>query len=159
MTVSKATDAILTKSGLVKQVWDFTLDDSGDINTDDFFDTAILMSLFAEKRATSSEVPDSVKRRGWIGNESNDDNFEIGSKIWLYEQARLDSDTLNGIKSAALDGLNWFIKRGYAVNFAADVALISGIVTLQIDIFRPNSPVDRRFFDLWSASGITSSET
>lgn len=117
------------------------------------------MSIFAERRASSSEVPDSRRRRGWIGNESNLDGFEIGSKVWLFEQARLNRDTLNGITTAAVDGLEWFLDRGFMVNLAIDTVLVDGQVTLQIDIFRPNSKVDRRFFDLWDASGVTSSET
>lgn len=158
MTVGKNTDAVLTKSGPVPGVWDFTLDDAGGINTDDFFDTALLMSIFAERRASASEVPNSQQRRGWIGNESNADGFEIGSKVWLFEQARLSHDTFNGITSAATDGLQWLIDDGFAINIVVNTLLISGTVTLQIDIFRPNSPVDRRFFDLWDASGVTSSE-
>lgn len=158
MTVQSTTDAVLTKQGPVSGHWDITIDSTGDINTEDFLDTALLMSLLTEKRASPSEVPDSRARRGWIGNESNADNFEIGSKIWLFEQARLDRDTLNGITTAAVDGLQWFLDRDFMVNLAVDTALIDGAVTLQIDIFRPNSPVDRRFFDLWNASGVTSSE-
>lgn len=159
MTVATTTDAVLTQQGPVAGRWDITIDSTGDINTEDFFDTALLMSIFAERRASSSEVPDSRRRRGWIGNESNVDGFEIGSKVWLFEQARLNRDTLNGITTAAIDGLQWFLDRGFMVNLAIDTVLADGQVTLQIDIFRPNSKVDRRFFDLWDASGVTSSET
>lgn len=156
MTVNATTDAVLSRTDIAK--WDLTIDSTGDILTADFFDTALLMSLFAEKRASESEVPVSRFRRGWIGNESFSDDFEIGSKIWLFEQSRLTRDTLNGITSAAVEGLQWFLNRGFAINLAVDTVLIQGVVTLQIDIFRPNSKVDRRFFGLWDGSGVTSSE-
>lgn len=163
MTINKTTDAVLgprdigvLEPNIIK--WDLSIDATGDILTADFFDTSLLMSLYAEKRASESEVPDSRLRRGWIGNESFTDNFEIGSKIWLFEQARLDRDTLNGITSAAVEGLQWILNRRFAVNLAVDTVLLKGKVTLQIDIFRPNSKVDRRFFSLWDASGVTSSE-
>lgn len=138
--------------------WDISIDSTGDILTADFFDTALLVSLYAEKRASESEVPDSRLRRGWIGNESFSDGFEIGSKIWLFEQARLDRDTLNGITSAAIESLQWLLDDGFAINLAVDTVLLDGKVTLQIDIFRPNSKVDRRFFSLWESSGMTSVE-
>ncbi len=156
MTVNATTDAVLSRTSSAK--WDLTIDATGDILTADFFDTAMLMSIFAEKRASESEVPESRFRRGWIGNESFSDDFEIGSKIWLFEQARLNRDTLNGITSAAIEGLEWFLNRQFAINLIVDTVLIEGVVTLQIDIFRPNSKVDRRFFSLWDGSGTTSSE-
>lgn len=156
MTIDATTDAVLSRTGLAK--WDLSIDATGDILTADFFDTALLMSLFAERRASDSEILESIFRRGWIGNESFSDGFEIGSKIWLFEQSRLNRDTLNGITSAAVEGLQWFLNKGIAINLAVDTALLDGTVTLQIDIFRPNSKVDRRFFSLWDASGVTNSE-
>jgi len=156
MTINATTDAVLSRTETAK--WDLTIDSTGDILTADFFDTALLMSLYTEKRASESEVSESRFRRGWIGNESFVDGFEIGSKIWLFEQSRLNRDTLNGITSAAIEGLQWFLNRGFAINLAVDTVLLKGIVTLQVDIFRPNSKVDRRFFRLWDGSGVTSSE-
>lgn len=156
MTITATTDAVLSRTETAK--WDLTIDSTGDILTADFFDTALLMSLYTERRASESEVSESRFRRGWIGNESFTDGFEIGSKIWLFEQSRLNRDTLNGITSAAIEGLQWFLNRGFAINLAVDTVLVQGIITLQIDIFRPNSKVDRRFFSLWDGSGVTSSE-
>ncbi len=156
MTIEATTDAILSRTENAK--WDLTIDGTGDILTADFFDTAMLMSIFAEKRASESEVPESRFRRGWIGNESFTDDFEIGSKIWLFEQARIDRDTLNGITSAAIEGLEWFLTRGFALNLIVNTVLVAGTVTLEVEIFRPNSKVDRRFFDLWDGSGVTNSE-
>lgn len=138
--------------------WDISLDGSGDILTEDFFDTAILVSLFAQRRASESEVLLSHLRRGWIGNESFENDFEIGSKIWLYEQARTSRDTMNGISAAASEGLQWLIDQGFATNIDVATVLVDGEVNLQIDIFRPNSKVDRRFYSLWNASGVTSVE-
>lgn len=162
MTVGLTTDAVLRTRvvevpGFEEQQikYDISIDDDGDIETQDFFDTSILMSLFTNRRASSSEVPVSQYRQGWIGNESFDNDFEIGSKIWLFEQARIDRDTLNGITSAAVESLQWLIDQGFAVSIEVDTVLIQNVATLQIDIFRPNSKVDRRFYDLWNASGVT----
>ena len=49
MSVGKTTDAVLAADST--GLYDFSLDASGDILTEDFFDTAILMSLFCERRA------------------------------------------------------------------------------------------------------------
>lgn len=135
--------------------FDFTLDSTGDILTEDFFDTSILMSLFTDRRASASEVPISQNRRGWIGNEFFEDNFEIGSKLWLFDQSVLNQDVTNSIQDAAKTALEWLVDDGYAIRI--DVRVIKGntSVTLEVDIFRSNSKVEHRFYDLWQASGIT----
>lgn len=146
------TDAVLSKNVRVAGLFDFSLTDDGDILTEDFFDTAILMSFFCEKRAADSEVPVSQRRRGWIGNESTP-GFEIGSKIWLYEQSRVDRDTLNGINSAADESLQWMIQDEIAVAVRSSSIFKDGTITLESAIERPNSPVEKRYFTLWEGTG------
>jgi len=151
MSVAK-TDAVLTKDGRVKGLFDFSLTTDGDILTQDFFDTAILMSFFCERRAASSEVQVSRNRRGWVGNESTP-GFEIGSKIWLYEQARITRTTLNGVVNAANDSLNWMIDDKIAISRSASATTTIDGITLTVDIARPNSRVEKRFFKLWENTG------
>lgn len=133
-------------------IYDFTLDSEGDISTKDFLDTSILMSLFAERRATASEVPASHRRRGWIGNELS--NFEIGSKTWMFEQARLSRDTLSGILSAAREAFKWIVddKIALSVEVSSEFTLNSAIA-ITIILTRPNSKVEKRFFELWENTG------
>jgi len=142
-------DAVLAK---VNGVFDFSLTADGDILTEDFFDTAILMSLLCERRAASSEVPASERRRGWIGNESTPD-FEIGSKIWIYEQARLTRTTMNGIGNASDEALQWMVDDDIAVSVRSNTSLSNDTIGLEAIIERPNSIVERRFFELWDNTG------
>jgi len=153
MSVPK-TDAVLTKEGRVPGLFDFSLTDDGDILTEDFFDTAILMSFYCERRAASSEVPNSRDRRGWIGNESTP-GFEIGSKIWLYEQARITRTTINGLVDAANDSLQWMIDDDIAISKSASATPTTDSIGLTVDIVRPNSEVERRFFELWQNTGLS----
>lgn len=147
-------DAVLVGTSLTQ--FDFTANAEGDINTADFFDTAILVSLFEEKRASASEMPIAQRRRGWIGNESTP-NFERGSKLWLFEQARITQDTFNGITTAAQDGLQWLVDDEFASEIILDTVLLGGVPTLQVIISRPNSKVEKRFYSLWENSGVTNS--
>ena len=143
-----ATDAVLTRQ--TQNAYDFSIAENGDILTDDFFDASILVALFTDKRATSEEMPVSQLRRGWIGDESNQDGFEGGSKIWLYEQAKLTRDTLNGLATEANNALAYFVEDDIAISIFSSADLIDGVTTLTITITRPNSRVDRRFFELWN---------
>jgi phage gp46-like protein len=140
-------DAVLTDD------FDMQIGPDGDILTDDFFDTALLMSLFCERRATADEMPQSELRRGWIGNEETPD-FEIGSKLWLYEQARATLTTFRGIETVVLNGLQWFIDDGLIVNNLAKVSLNNGAITLETISERFGSTVDKRFFKLWDNTGL-----
>lgn len=134
--------------------YDFTIDENGDINTADFFDTAMLVSLLEPKRASSSEVELPEQREGWLGNTSTP-GFERGSKIWLFKQARFDRDVMNGIESAATDALSWLIDESYAIDITSTVNRLNGKVFLDIKVQRPNSITTRSELFLWDESGVT----
>ena len=132
------TDVLMTQTG---NLWDLSLDEKGDLANGDFFDSSLLYS----------EVPVSSQRRGWIGNENSD--FENGSKIWLFEQARNTRSNLNSLQSLAFNALKWMIEDGILVNIEVTASATRDGTTLQIDLFRFNSEVDRRFFRLWDNTG------
>lgn len=146
-------DACLLESD--NSTYDIQLGSDGDILTQDFFDTAIIVSLFTERRANESEVLDPALRRGWVGNESTP-GFEQGSKIWLFEQARITRSVLNGLSTAVKDALEWFVDSGFADSIdAVEVTATTTGITLSTNIRRPNSQVDRQFFTLWDNTAIS----
>lgn len=143
------TDAVLTVDSQTK-LYDFSLDESGDIKSEDFFDTSILYSLFGERRASSSEVVSPEHRRGWIGNG----DYENGSKLWLLSQARLTRNTLNLIQDEAKKSLQWLVDDGFAVSIDDPVAHISnGRVILDITVRRSRDKIDRKSYTLWENTG------
>jgi len=149
--MSADTDAVLTidpTTGL----YDISFDSDGDILTRDFFDTSLLMSLFCERRADSSEVVIPELRRGWIGSVHAE--FENGSKIWLLEQARLTKSNLNTLENEAAKALEWLVSDGFAVSIGPIVAsATNGKVILDITINRSKSRTERRHFVLWQNTG------
>lgn len=132
--------------------FDIQIAANGDILTRDFFDTALLMSLFCERRALPSEVPESERRRGWIGNESTP-GFEVGSKLWLYYQARATRTILGEVESVVVDGLQWMIDDGIAQKIVANSIFSNGQISIDVLITRPSSKVDRRYFEIWDNTG------
>lgn len=143
------TDAVLRideNTGL----YDINIGADGDIETADFFDTAILYSIFGEKRASSDEVVEPQLRRGWIGN----DDFENGSKIWLFSQARLTRSVINRIEDEAMRSLEWLVEDGLAVSIdQASVNFSDGKLALSLTIRRSRDKVERRLFTLWENTG------
>ena len=143
------TDVRMTATG---NLYDLSLDDSGDLDNGDFLDSSLLYSLLGERRASESEVPEASRRRGWLGNV--DQTFENGSKLWLYEQARISRSVLSGISSAALDGLQWLVDDGLLQDVQANATLSNSSIVLDIPLIRFDDTVEHRFFTLWNNTGI-----
>ncbi len=144
------TDAVLTIDAN-SQLHDFQLDANGDIDTEDFFDTSLLYSIFGERRADPDEMTDARRRRGWIGNGPD---FENGSKIWLLSQARLTRSNLNRLEDEASKALQWLVDDGLAVSIdQVNATLSGGRVLLDITIRRSRDKVIRRAFELWEKTG------
>lgn len=147
------TDAVLTinpSTGL----YDMQIGPDGDILAEDFFDTSILYSIFGERRASADEMLEPNQRRGWIGNDST---FENGSKVWLYEQARITRSVMNGIADEVLKSLQWLVDDGYAVSIDKPVISVTReAVLIEVTIRRPRDKVSRRFYKLWELTGRVS---
>ena len=133
-------------------VFDFTISESGDFETEDSFDTALNYSILGERRANESEVVHPPLRRGWIGNEFND--YENGSKLWLFEQERVTRTILNRIEAEARNAFIWLVNDTIAFGIETRAVLSDSKIALEVDIKRPGSDVDRRYFELWDNTGV-----
>ncbi len=142
-----ATDVILNNS---KGYYDFEWSESGDLSTLETLDTAIQMSIFNEVRASESEITESHRRRGWIGNGSSVDGFEQGSKQWLFEQERLTGSVLAELSVVVRNGLQWLIDDDIAVSIeTGNARIINGSATIEIILGRTGSEVEKKVFELW----------
>jgi len=136
--------------------FDIQIGFDGDIQTEDFFDSAIVVSLFSDRRANEAEVSESSRRRGWIGNEYTP-GFEMGSKLWIFEQSRLTRTVIGELENAARAALQWLVDEGFAVSIGEITArpFGNGGLALEVEIFRTTSIVTRRYFELWQNTGVT----
>jgi phage gp46-like protein len=134
-------------------VFDIEIGFDGDIQTEDSFDTYIKVALFTDRRANEAEVREPERRRGWVGNEHTP-GFEMGSKLWLFEQPRLTKTVLNGLEQAAIDALQSMVEENLAVS-VRKVSTAVGVdsLTLELEILRDLSQVEKRYFDLWQNTG------
>lgn len=146
-------DALLNTSPAVGETkFDFQIGPDGDILTEDQLDTAILVSLFTDKRADAGQVPQPHLRRGWIGDlETPTDLW--GSHLWLFDQSRMTNEAAILIRDAAQAGLDWMIEGGIAPSISTRaVAKISGLELL-IDITRPSGKSESFAVSLWDRTG------
>ena len=129
--------------------------ENGDFQLVNSFDTSLIISLFADARATASQVPQSQLRRGWWGNQFDKDYplFEMGSKLWLLYQARNTQNTLNNAIDFARNSLQWLVTNNHAEKVTVTGAITTTGITLTIVIDRGSSVIETRYYDLWNNSG------
>lgn len=147
------TDAVLNwKSGDLGVPFDFQIGSDGDIVTEDFLDTAILVSLFTDRRAKPHEVQKPQLRRGWIGDLETPED-PIGSTLWLLDQARMTPNTPIAARDAAKTGLDWMQRDGIAIAVKTRAFTEDDTLKLGIDITKPNSKSESVFVSLWDNTG------
>jgi len=137
-------------------IFDLEADGNGDLKLTGGFETAILASLFTDRRAAADEVADPMKRRGWIGNllaKIPGDNF--GSGFWLYEQSRGTQAVCNGMKDEALKALQWLVDDDLVKGIAATVSYIPAKRRMILDIAMTDAlgRVTRRSYEIWRRTG------
>ncbi len=129
--------------------------ENGDFKLTDGLDTAILMSLLIDKRADESEVFEPELRRGWIGNEQNEDeDYDIGSKLWLIYQARANQNTLNRAIDYAKDGLIWMINDGLIKDVQVTGEIENENIILTVNFIRFDNSILTQQFNLWENTTI-----
>lgn len=133
-----------------------TLIESGDFVSDSGIETAVLISLFSDKRVNESELPPgTTEKRGWWGDMFPDViNDKIGSKLWTLEREKITQQTLAAVETYAVEALDWMIEDGVATRIEATASTDEfNHVILSLSIYRPESEVNR--FNLtWDAQEL-----
>jgi len=137
-------------------VFDVTFE-NGDFTIDRGLETALVVSILSDRRASSSQVPQPELRRGWIGDlVTSLPGYKIGSHIWLFEQSRTTQETLSGIEDSAKKALDWMLSSGLIVNVDANATynVSDSSVLLRITVTSPDGSVSMKAFNLWKETVI-----
>ena len=89
----------------------------------DGMEGAILVSLFTVQRVDESDLRDPIKRGGWYGNVLTPDR-QLGSKLWLLENAQITSGLIGKFKEYAQRSFDWAVKDGITRSVAVQVNLV-----------------------------------
>jgi len=142
-----AKDILLTQNE-DDYIFDIDFDTNGDFLLTEGLETAIFMSLFCEKRADSSEIVAPEYRRGDWSNILNDiNNYEVGSKLWLLEVARIEQEALNTGINEIEESLNWLIEDSIANERSANGEISGNSITYNIKIEKENNEFETYYFD------------
>ena len=96
--------------------FDFRVE-AGDLAMDDTMETAILISLCCDARATDSdELPDgSDDKRGWWGDfHARIDGDAIGGRRWLLVRKKITAEAIRLLADYDRAALQWLVDDGVA---------------------------------------------
>lgn len=129
------------------------------LQEDGGLDTAVILSLFTDRRAETDDVipGGSADKRGtWMDAFSGTEGDKMGSRLWLLQREKLLPEVVVKVREYCLEALDWMISDGVAksvdVNAWIERHHPVGVIAAQIDIARPDGAITRYKFDqLWSA--------
>lgn len=120
----------------------------GDLVADDGLETAVLLSLYTDRRALAEDVlpDDGTDRRGWWCDAYSD--RLIGSRLWLLSREKDLESVLRRAEEYASEALAWLIEDAIAEAVEVEaVHLRRGVLQLIVGIQRPASAVVVRRYD------------
>jgi phage gp46-like protein len=91
---------------------DLSMIDS-DLASDRGLETAVILSLFTDRRAEDDDVPpsgDATDRRGWWADRFADvEGDKIGSRLWLLNRGKRVNETRLRTKEYIREALQWML--------------------------------------------------
>jgi len=112
-----------------------------DLQTDGGLRTAVIVSLYTDRRVETDELPTEEKsRRGWFGDLFAENVGDlIGSRLWLLKRSKVSDETRNLAEDYAQEALQWLIDDGIAdtIDVSADFDS-NNALAIQCIITKPN---------------------
>lgn len=134
------------------RAYDLALE-AGDLAADETLQTAVLLSLYTDRRAHPSDaLPDgSTDRRGcWSDAYSA---RPAGSRLWLIDREKELGTVLRRAREYGEESLAWIVEDGIADDVEVDAQhLRRGVLQLLVTIRRGEESVLEQQYDyVWSA--------
>lgn len=138
--------------------WDGTASDleiiDGDLASDLGMVTAVLISLFSDRRAADDDVPpsgDVDDRRGWWADEFLvDEGDRLGSRMWLLDRGTATAETGRRAETYVREALAWMVEDRVAKAIGVVVTVERTTMLIAVTIDRPGrEPLALRFAHVW----------
>jgi len=125
--------------------------DNGDLIADKGLETAVTISLFTNRRVSDEELPDlETDKMGWWADSTLDqDQDQIGSRLWTLNRAKATSETLRRSEELCIEALAWMKDDGIAdeIGIKSEYNKNNNLI-IGIEIVRPDEETER-FSVLW----------
>lgn len=130
-----------------------------DLASDRGLETAVLLSLFTDRRAANDDVPpsgDAADRRGWWADQfAATEGDRIGSRLWLLDRATLNGENARKAEEYIREALQWMIDDRVvaSIDVAIDITSQRGATLIALALQRPGrEAIAFKFAHVWSQS-------
>lgn len=127
----------------------------GDIDRDDGLQTAVILSLFTDRRCTPDDLPaEETDLRGWWGDVvpavAGD---QTGSLLWLLRREKQLASVVSKARDYAQQALQWMIDDKVASKVVVEAEIVrQGWLGIGVTITRPRgAQVSFRYDYAWQA--------
>ena len=83
--------------------------------------TAVVISLFTDRRGNEEDVPNGELNRGYWGDMDLPEGESLGSKLWLLKREKLTPETINAARDYITEALEWMIDASLIVAMSVTV--------------------------------------
>jgi len=128
----------------------------GDLASDGGLETAVLLSLFTDRRAQPDDQPpsgDPTDRRGWWGDELADiEGDQIGSRLWLLDRSVNSNETARRAEEYVREALAWMVDDRVVSSVDVQIDTTPNRLLIGVTLQRPGrDAVSFRFAHVWDA--------
>jgi phage gp46-like protein len=132
---------------------DLLLIDS-DLASDRGLTTAVLLSLFTDRRAETDDKPpsgDARDRRGWWADPfSTVEGDRIGSRLWLLDRSKRSNETVLRAQEYVREALAWMLEDRVVSSIDVTIETTESALLIAVGLQRPGrDPVSFRFAHTW----------
>jgi len=127
----------------------------GDLASDRGLMTAVLMSLFTDRRAQNDDVPpsgDPTDRRGWWADEFAAVLGDLtGSRLWLLDRSKLTNGTVQLATEYVKEALQWMLDDQVVESVTPTITTLSNGLVISVQLQEPNKkdPTTFKFAWVW----------
>lgn len=123
-----------------------------DLSGDHDLKTAVLVSLFTDRRAEDDDVlpEEGASKRGWWADVFGvvGDGRRIGSRLWLLQREKQLNEVVNRAREYCKEALQWLVDDGVASDVIIDAEVVAdGVLGIRVAIHRDKSTPNKFRFD------------
>jgi phage gp46-like protein len=128
-----------------------------DLASDRGLETAVLLSLFTDRRAQPDDQPpsgDPNDRRGWWADElAAVEGDRIGSRLWLLDRSVNSNETARRAEEYVREALAWLIEDRVVSSIDVQIDTTNKNLLIGVALQRPGrDAVSFRFAHVWDAT-------
>lgn len=135
---------------LQRGLLDLAREETGALTDADGFESAVMLSLFSDARASKDEVMGDDPRGWWGDTWSEVMNDKLGSRLWTVLRGGSLAEHASA-RTAAEEALQWLVTDGVAAAVSCVVSLADEGVVLRVEISKPKGLT--RWTRAWEVSG------